>query len=57
MKIYKQETVQHVNATVEEVGPCFFSNPKSQKITPKNGFQITDFDQKNLCIRDKLFIK
>jgi ligand-binding SRPBCC domain-containing protein len=56
MKIYKQETVQHVNATVEE---CWtFSNPRNlQKNTPEGmGFQITDFDQ-NQCIQAKLFNK
>lgn len=49
MKIYKQETVQHVNATVEECW-AFFSNPRNlQKITPEGmGFQITDFDQKSM---------
>ena len=49
MKIYKQETVQHVNATVEECW-SFFSNPKNlQKITPEGmGFQITDFDHKSM---------
>ena len=49
MKIYKQETVQHVNASLEECWR-FFSSPKNlQKITPKEmGFQITDFDNKNM---------
>ncbi|MCK8141190.1 SRPBCC family protein [Flavobacterium sp. I-SCBP12n] len=49
MKIYKQETVQHVNASLEECW-SFFSSPKNlQKITPKEmGFQITDFDDKNM---------
>ncbi len=49
MKIYKQETVQHVNASVEECW-AFFSNPRNlQKITPEGmGFQITDFDQKSM---------
>jgi ligand-binding SRPBCC domain-containing protein len=49
MKIYKKETVQHVDATVEECW-SFFSNPSNlQKITPENmGFQITDFDQKSM---------
>lgn len=49
MKIYKQETVQHVNATVEECW-TFFSNPENlQKITPEGmGFQITDFDHKSM---------
>jgi hypothetical protein len=37
MKIYKQETVQHVNASVE----CWTFEPK-KKITPEGmGFQIT----------------
>ncbi|MBP4141773.1 SRPBCC family protein [Flavobacterium sp. P4023] len=49
MKIYKQETVQNVNASLEECW-SFFSSPKNlQKITPKEmGFQITDFDDKNM---------
>lgn len=49
MKIYKQETVQHVNASLEECW-AFFSNPKNlQKITPAGmGFQITDFDHKSM---------
>ena len=49
MKIYKQETVQYVNASLEECW-SFFSSPKNlQKITPKEmGFQITDFDDKNM---------
>ena len=49
MKIYKQETVQQVNATVEECWN-FFSNPKNlQKITPEGmGFQITDYDHKSM---------
>ena len=47
MKIYTKETVQHVNASVEECW-TFFSSPRNlQKITPENmGFQITDFDNK-----------
>lgn len=47
MKIYKKETVQYVNATVEECW-AFFSSPRNlQKITPTDmGFQITDFDNK-----------
>lgn len=47
MKIYKKETVQFVNASVEECW-AFFSSPRNlQKITPTNmGFQITDFDNK-----------
>ncbi len=49
MKIYKQETVQYVNAPLAECW-TFFSNPKNlQKITPKEmGFQITDFDDKSM---------
>ena len=49
MKIYKQETVQHVKATVEECW-TFFSSPKNlEKITPKEmGFKITDFDHKSM---------
>lgn len=49
MKIYKQETIQHVNATVEQCW-AFFSNPKNlEKITPEGmGFQITDFDNKSM---------
>ncbi len=45
MKVYKKETVQFVNATLDECW-LFFSNPKNlQKITPETmGFQITDFD-------------
>lgn len=47
MKIYKKETVQHVNATIEECW-AFFSSPRNlQKITPDDmGFEITDFDGK-----------
>jgi ligand-binding SRPBCC domain-containing protein len=47
MKVYKKETVQHVNATLEQCW-AFFSSPANlQKITPESmGFQITDFDQK-----------
>ena len=49
MKVYKKETVQHINASVEECW-AFFSSPKNlQKITPNTmGFQITDFDGKNM---------
>ena len=45
MKVYKKETVQFVNATLDECW-TFFSNPKNlQKITPQSmGFKITDFD-------------
>jgi ligand-binding SRPBCC domain-containing protein len=49
MKIYKKETVQYVNASLDECW-SFFSSPKNlQKITPENmGFKITDFDEKNM---------
>jgi len=49
MKLYKKESVQLVNATLEECW-AFFSSPKNlQKITPKTmGFKITDFDGKNM---------
>lgn len=45
MKVYKKESVQFVNATLEECW-TFFSNPENlQKITPESmGFKITDFD-------------
>jgi ligand-binding SRPBCC domain-containing protein len=47
MKVYKKETVQLVNASLEECW-AFFSSPSNlQKITPENmGFQITDYDNK-----------
>ncbi len=49
MKVYKKETVQHINASIEECWE-FFSSPKNlQKITPKDmGFQITDYDGKKM---------
>ena len=49
MKVYKKETVQHVNATLEECW-AFFSSPSNlQKITPETmGFQITDFDKQSM---------
>lgn len=49
MKVYKKETVQHVNASLEECWG-FFSNPKNlQKITPESmGFEITDFDNQSM---------
>jgi ligand-binding SRPBCC domain-containing protein len=49
MKVYKKETVQYVNASVEECW-AFFSSPRNlQKITPETmGFQITDFDNKSM---------
>ncbi|MFM9825669.1 SRPBCC family protein [Flavobacterium sp.] len=47
MKVYKKETIQIVNASIEECW-AFFSSPKNlQKITPEGmGFQITDYDNK-----------
>ena len=49
MKVYKKETVQHINASIEECW-AFFSSPENlQKITPNTmGFNITDFDGKNM---------
>lgn len=49
MKLYKKESVQYVNATIEECW-AFFSSPRNlQKITPESmGFQITDYDGKNM---------
>jgi ligand-binding SRPBCC domain-containing protein len=49
MKVYTKETVQYVNASVEECW-AFFSSPRNlQKITPETmGFQITDFDNKSM---------
>ncbi|TDD97331.1 SRPBCC family protein [Flavobacterium cellulosilyticum] len=49
MKVYKKETVQHVNASIEECW-AFFSSPRNlQKITPETmGFNITDFDGKSM---------
>jgi ligand-binding SRPBCC domain-containing protein len=45
MKVYKKETVQYVNATLDECWTFFSSPGNLEKITPKNmGFQITDFD-------------
>ena len=45
MKVYKLETVQYINATLDECWD-FFSSPQNlQKITPLDmGFQIVDFD-------------
>jgi len=49
MKVYKKETVQHINATIDECW-AFFSSPRNlQKITPTTmGFNITDFDEKSM---------
>lgn len=47
MKVYKKESVQHINASLEECW-TFFSDPKNLKvITPKSmGFEVTDYDDK-----------
>lgn len=49
MKVYKKESVQHINATLDECW-AFFSSPENlQKITPMSmGFQITDFDNQSM---------
>lgn len=49
MKLYKKESVQYVNAGLEECW-AFFSSPQNlQKITPESmGFKITDFDGKKM---------
>lgn len=49
MKVYSKQNVQHINASMEECWD-FFSSPRNlQKITPESmGFQITDFDNKNM---------
>ncbi|TRX39269.1 SRPBCC family protein [Flavobacterium restrictum] len=49
MKVYKKETIQLVNASLDECWD-FFSSPKNlQKITPETmGFQITDYDGKSM---------
>ncbi|MDR6846542.1 SRPBCC family protein [Flavobacterium granuli] len=49
MKVYKKESVQYINASLEECW-AFFSNPRNlQKITPKTmGFEITDFDNQSM---------
>jgi ligand-binding SRPBCC domain-containing protein len=49
MRVYKKESVQHINATLDECW-AFFSSPGNlQKITPKTmGFEITDFDKKSM---------
>lgn len=47
MKVYKIETVQHINASIEECW-AFFSSPENLKtITLDNmSFEIQDFDNK-----------
>ena len=49
MKVYKIETIQHINANITECWD-FFSSPKNlQTITPKNmSFEIEDFDGKQM---------
>ena len=49
MKVYKKESVQYINTTLDECW-AFFSSPANlQKITPKSmGFQITDFDNQSM---------
>jgi len=49
MKVYKKETVQYVDASIDDCW-AFFSSPHNlQKITPETmGFNITDFDGKNM---------
>ncbi|RZJ91265.1 MAG: hypothetical protein EOO20_05630 [Chryseobacterium sp.] len=49
MKVYKIETVQHINTSIEECWD-FFSSPKNlQTITPDNmSFVIQDFDGKRM---------
>ncbi|MBS7255707.1 SRPBCC family protein [Flavobacterium branchiicola] len=49
MKLYKIETVQYINSSVEDCWD-FFSSPKNlQTITPDNmSFEIQDFDHKRM---------
>lgn len=49
MKIYKIETVQHLNTTIEECWN-FFSSPRNlETITPDTmGFEIQDYDNKQM---------
>ncbi|WP_366183925.1 SRPBCC family protein [Flavobacterium ovatum] len=49
MKLYKKESVQIINASLEECW-AFFSSPQNlQKITPETmGFKITDYDGKKM---------
>jgi ligand-binding SRPBCC domain-containing protein len=49
MKVYKKESVQHINATLDECWDFFSSPGNLQKITPKTmGFEITDFDNQSM---------
>ncbi|MBP1224677.1 SRPBCC family protein [Flavobacterium sp. 1355] len=49
MKVYKIETIQYINASIEECWD-FFSSPKNlQTITPDDmSFEIHDFDGKRM---------
>lgn len=49
MKVYKKESVQYINATLDECWD-FFSKPQNlQRITPKSmGFEVTDFDGQSM---------
>lgn len=49
MKIYKLQTVQHIETDLDKCWE-FFSSPENlQTLTPKNmGFEITDFDGKSM---------
>lgn len=49
MKIYKKETVQYINASLDECWE-FFSTPENlRKIAPESmGFEITYFDNKSM---------
>ena len=49
MKVYKKETVQHINASLDECWEFFSSPINLQKITPESmGFEITDFDNRSM---------
>ena len=49
MKLYKKESVQYVNASIEECWAFFSSLIILQIFSPETmGFQITDFDGKNM---------
>ena len=49
MKVYKKETVQHINASLNECWEFFSSPINLQKITPASmGFEITDFDNRSM---------
>jgi len=49
MKVYSLQTVQHINAPIEECWDFFSCPTNLQKITPEEmSFQITDFDSKRM---------